>query len=216
MLEARFPKSLPEFDRFFPTEAACRDYLLELRWPEGYRCGRCGTGEAWPTSRNLMHCRNCGYQASMTAGTIFHRTRKPLRSWFQVMWWVIGQKNGASALGLQRILGLKSYQTAWAWLHKLRRAMVRPGRERLNGEVEVDETFVGGVEEGGGRRHVGKKAIVAIAAEIRGRGMGRIRMKRVRDSSEESLVTGFIRDAIEPGSVVVTDEIGRASCRERV
>lgn len=141
----------------------------------------------------------------MTAGTLFHRTRKPLRTWFQVIWWVMGQKNGASALGLQRILGLRSYQTAWTWLHKLRRAMVRPGRERLAGEVEVDETFVGGVEAGGGRRHVGKKAIVAIAAEIRGRGMGRIRMKRVRDSSEESLVTGFIREAIEPGATVVTD-----------
>jgi transposase-like protein/ribosomal protein L40E len=205
VLDARFPKSLAEFDRFFSSEEACREYILELRWPEGYRCIRCGAGDAWPTSRNLMHCRKCGYQASMTAGTIFHRTRKPLRTWFQVMWWVMGQKNGASAFGLQRILGLGSYQTAWAWLHKLRRAMIRPGRERLTGEVEVDETFVGGVEEGGGRRHVGKKAIVAIAAEIRGRGMGRIRMKRVRDSSEESLVTGFIKEAIEPGAVVVTD-----------
>ena len=196
---------MTEFDRLFSSEEACRDYILELRWPEGYRCIRCGAGDAWATSRNLMHCRRCGYQASMTAGTIFHRTRKPLRTWFQVMWWVMGQKNGASALGLQRILGLRSYQTAWSWLHKLRRAMVRPGRERLTGEVEVDETFVGGVEEGGGRRHVGRKALVVIAAEIRGRGMGRIRMKRVRDSSEESLVSDFIREAVEPGATVVTD-----------
>ena len=150
-----------------------------------------------------MNCE-CGHQTSVTAGTIFHRTRKPLRLWFQVMWWVTGQKNGASALGLQRILGLGSYQTAWTWLHKLRRAMVRPGRDRLTREVEVDETFVGGVEQSGGRRHVGKKALVAVAAEIRGKAIGRIRLQRVRDSSANSLV-GFVKAAVEPGSVVVTD-----------
>jgi transposase-like protein len=120
------------------------------------------------------------------------------------MWWVTGQKNGASAIGLQRILGLGSYQTAWSWLHKLRRAMVRPGRDRLNGKVEVDEAFVGGVEAGGGRRHVGKKALVAIAAEIRGKATGRIRLQRVRDSSGEALL-GFIQRSVQPGSIVVTD-----------
>jgi transposase-like protein len=114
------------------------------------------------------------------------------------------QKNGASALGLQRILGLGSYETAWTWLHKLRRAMVRPGRERLAGQVEVDETFVGGAEEGGGRRHVGKKALVAIAVEIRGTAIGRIRLQRIRDSSAASLLP-FVRQAVTPGSRVVTD-----------
>lgn len=151
-----------------------------------------------------MHCQECGYQASVTAGTIFHKTRKPLRTWFQMMWWVMGQKNGASALGLQRVLGLGSYPTAWAWLHKLRRAMVRPGRETLAGEIEVDETFVGGVEEGGGRRHVGKKALVAIAAQVDGMRIGRIRLAVVRDSSADSLVP-FVKRSIAPGSVVITD-----------
>ena len=126
-----------------------------------------------------MHCQRCGHQTSITAGTIFHRTRKPLRTWFQVMWWVTGQKNGASALGLQRILGLRSYQTAWSWLHKLRRAMVRPGREPLSGEVEVDETYVGGVREGGGKRHLGHKALIAIAVETRGPTIGRIRLRSI-------------------------------------
>jgi transposase-like protein len=120
------------------------------------------------------------------------------------MWWVTSQKNGASAVGLQRILGLGSYETAWTWLHKLRRAMVRPGRDRLTGEVEVDETFVGGVEAGGGRRHVGKKSLVVVAAEVRGTATGRIRLQRVGDSSAESLV-GFVRQTVEPGNVVVTD-----------
>ena len=113
-------------------------------------------------------------------------------------------ENGASALGLQRVLGLGSYRTAWTWLHKLRRAMVRPGRDRVSVEVEVDETIVGGVEPGGGRRHLGKKALVVIAAEVRGRGIGRIRMQRVADASAESLLA-FVPRSVEPGAVVITD-----------
>jgi len=149
-------------------------------------------------------CAACGHQVSVTAGTIFQDTRTPLTLWFRAIWWVVSQKNGASALGLQRILGLGSYRTAWTWLHKLRRAMVRPGRERLSEMVEVDETFVGGVESGGGRRHVGKKALVVIAAEVRGRAIGRIRMQRVADSSAESLLP-LVQEAVGPGTVVITD-----------
>jgi len=149
-------------------------------------------------------CSACGHQVSVTAGTIFQDTLTPLTLWFRAIWWVVSQKNGASALGMQRVLGLGSYRTAWTWLHKLRRAMVRPGREQLSGEVEVDETFVGGVDPGGGRRHVGKKALVVLAAEVRGRAIGRIRMRRVADSSADSLLP-FVRDAVEPGSTVITD-----------
>jgi len=149
-------------------------------------------------------CATCGHQVSVTAGTIFQDTRTPLTLWFRAIWWVVSQKNGASALGLQRILGLGSYRTAWTWLHKLRRAMVRPGRDRLSKMVEVDETFVGGVEAGGGRRHVGNKALVVIAAEVRGRAVGRIRMHRVADSSAESLLP-FVQEAVAPGAVVITD-----------
>ena len=195
---------MAEFDRRFTTEVACRQYLLALRWPNGFRCPRCSFRKSWLTRRGLLHCQECDHETSVTSGTIFHGTRRPLRLWFQVMWWVTGQKNGASALGLQRILGIRSYQTAWAWLHKLRRAMVRPGRDRLSGRVEVDETFVGGVEKGGGRRHIGKKALVAIAAEMRGSAIGRIRLKRILDSSAKSLEC-FVQEAVEPGSTVVTD-----------
>lgn len=150
-------------------------------------------------------CAGCSYQATVTAGTIFHRTRIPLTVWFRAMWWVVTQKNGASALGLKRVLGLGSYETAWTWLHRLRRAMVRPDRDRLDGRVEVDETLVGGLEEGVRGRRTFKKALVAIAAQVDGRGIGRIRLKRIPDASAKSL-HGFILEAVETGSTVHTDD----------
>ena len=130
-----YPRSLSEFEACFATEQACRDYLFRLRWPQGFCCPRCGSGKSWPLRAVLLQCADCGYQISVTAGTIFQDTRTSLKVWFQAMWWVTTQKNGASALGLQRVLGLKQYQTAWTWLHKLRRAMVRPGRDLLAGRV---------------------------------------------------------------------------------
>jgi transposase-like protein len=140
----------------------------------------------------------------VTAGTIFQDTRKPLTLWFRAVWWVTSQKNGASAMGLQRVLGLRSYKTAWTWLHKLRRAMVRPDRDRLTGRVEVDETYLGGVEEGVRGRQTERKALIIVAAQEDGPGIGRIRMRRIVDASAESLVP-FIQDSVEAGSVVHTD-----------
>jgi len=202
-----YPQTLNELEARFSTEEACRDYLVQLRWPEGFRCPRCGHGQAWPVRRLLLECGACHYQASVTAGTVFQGTRKPLRLWFRAIWWVTSQKTGASALGLKRILGLGSYQTAWSWLHKLRRAMVRPGRDRLSGRIEVDETYVGGTDEGQKgrpRADSSRKAMVVIAAQEDGRGVGRIRMRRIRQASAQEL-TAFVQEAIEPGSVVCTD-----------
>jgi len=199
-----YPGTLAELETRFGTEQACRDYLLKLRWPEGFVCQRCRGRSAWTTNRNLLVCAGCQYQASLTAGTIFQDTRKPLTMWFRAIWWVTAQKNGASALGLQRILGLGSYFTAWTWLHKLRRAMVRPGRDRLHGRVEVDETYIGGLEEGVRGRQTETKALVAVACEEDGRAIGRIRLRRIRDASAASL-EAFVAEAIEPGSVVHTD-----------
>lgn len=162
-----FPRSLREFEEMFATEQACRDYLFRLRWPDGFRCPRCSGKRYWPV-RSVLECANCGHQSSVTAGTIFQDTRKPLTEWFRAMYWVSTQKNGASALGLQRVLELKSYKTAWTWLHKLRRAMVRPGRDRLSGWVEVDETFTAGVDEGSRGRHAERKALIVIAARRMG------------------------------------------------
>lgn len=199
-----YPLTLAEFEQRFATEAACRTYLVRLRWPDGFRCPRCFGRRNWMTQDGLLKCSGCHYKASVTAGTIFHRSHLPLRTWFRVMWWVTNQKHGISALGLKRLLGLGSYRTAWSCLQKLRRAMVRPGRDRLAGQVEVDETYVGGVEPGGGRRHLGDKALVAIAAQVDGQGIGRIRLRRIPDASARSL-HAFIQQVIEPGSTVITD-----------
>lgn len=200
-----YPRTLLEFEERFATEPACWDYLFRLRWPEGFTCPRCAARRGWRGTRGRVICAACRYQASVTAGTIFADTRKPLRLWFRAMWYITSQKTGGSAIGLQRVLGLGSYPTAWTWLHKLRRAMVRPGRDRLCGEIEVDETFVGGTEAAVDGRKTEKKALVVIAVEKRGRhGFGRVRMSRIPDASGEGLLS-FIEKAIEPGSVVRTD-----------
>ena len=200
-----YPKTLLEFEDRFRTDAACRTYLVQLRWPSGFQCPRCHHARGWGTARGLVVCRACRAHVSVTAGTIFQDSHLSLRVWFRAMWWITNQKSGVSALGLQRALGLGSYRTAWSCLQKLRRAMVRPGREPLTEAVEVDEIYVGGVEPGKGKRHLGEtKALVAVATEVRGRGMGRIRLQRILDASENSLV-GFVRQVVGPGAVVITD-----------
>ncbi len=199
-----YPRTVMELEERFSTEAACRDYLIRLRWPAGFVCPRCQAPGNWTATRRRLICRACRYQASVTAGTIFQDTRKPLRMWFRAAWHITSQKNGASAVSLQQELGLGSYMTAWTWLHKLRRAMVRPGRDRLRGTVEVDEAYWGGEEEGANGRLTEDKAVIAVAAEEAGKGIGRIRLRSIPDVTRASL-HGFITEVIEPGSTVRTD-----------
>jgi transposase-like protein len=201
-----YPRNRLEFDEFFPDEASCLAYLERLRWPAGFVCRRCGVvTEPWRTARGILVCPECQGQMSVLAGSIFHRTRTPLRTWFLAAWMITSQKYGANALGLKRELGLKSYQTAWAWLHKFRRAMVRPGRERLNGTIEIDETYVGATEEGARGRTAQRKAIVAVAVEIVDENRpGRIRLRPIPDVGAKSL-NSFAREAVEPGSTILTD-----------
>lgn len=201
-----YPATFQEFDEWFSCEDACLGFISKLRWPTGFICPDCGFHPESPSlmGRGLYLCVKCKKQTSITAGTLFHRTHKPLRIWFLAMWFVTSQKYGTSALGLQRVLGLGSYNTAWNWLHKLRRAMVRPGRDRLTGTVEVDETYVGGVGTGVRGRGAERKSIVAIAVEVRGRGMGRIRMSVIPDVSSNSL-HAFIVDSVEKGSEIRSD-----------
>lgn len=199
-----YPKTLLELEQRFATDEQCRAYLAALRWPTGFVCPNCGRTKAWPAQRGRLICAACRHQTTVTAGTIFHDRHLPLRLWCRAIWQVTCQKNGASALGLQRVLGLGSYQTAWTVLHKLRRAMVRPGREQLTGRVEVDETQVGGVTPGQKGRGIPSKALVVIAAEEWGAGIGRIRLAHLPDGSTASLHP-FIQGAIAPGSCVHTD-----------
>lgn len=199
-----YPKTILEFEERFATEDACREYLIQLRWPDGFRCPRCGHDQAWLSKRDLYRCRQCDLQTSVTAGTIFQDTRKPLRLWFRAIWYVVGQKNGVSALGLQRVLGLGSYRTAWIWLHKLRCAMVRPGRDQLSGTVEVDETYIGGARPGKRGRGAAGKTLVVIAVEDKGNHIGRIRLTRVEDATAKSLGAA-VKGSVATGSIVRTD-----------
>jgi transposase-like protein len=204
-----YPRNFPEFLERFSSESACLTYLEGLRWDERFVCPHCGVvdGGYWRMRDGWRRCAACRKECSATSGTILQGTRYPLQTWFHVIWYVVAQKNGVSALGLQRVLGLGSYKTAWAWMHKLRRAMVVPGRDLLAGPVEVDETFVGGVKSGARGRATGGKAIVAIAVEARENGPGRVRMRRINDTSQASL-TPVVEDFVEPGSEVQTDAWG--------
>lgn len=200
-----YPRTQIEFQERFATEEACWDYLVRLRWPNGFVCPHCGGTKAWLILRGLFECQ-CGKQTSVKAGTLFQGSRKPLRLWFNVIWAVIVPKTGASANNLKTAMGFGSYQTVWTWLHKLRRAMVRPGRDRLIGEVEVDETYVGGVEKGKNTKGRGaiSKVLVVVATECLGKKLGRVRFRCISQASENELIP-FINDSVEPESIIITD-----------
>ncbi len=222
MARPSFPKSLAEFQQRFFTEEACAAYLAECRWPEGFVCSRCGEKEAYQLPlRGLFQCKACGYQASLTAGTVMHRTRVPLPQWFRAAYLMTTLTPGISAVQLQRQLGLGSYRTAWTMLHKLRKATVRPGRGKLRGKVEVDDAYVGGKEEDVVGRQVETKTPVVVAVEVRGRASGRVRLQAIPDMSASSLLP-FVQDTVAPGSVVYTDgwqgyaRLGRKGYKHRV
>jgi transposase-like protein len=199
-----YPTTVLELESRFNSEEACREYLAKLRWPEGFRCPRCGYDHAWARADGLYVCHSCSLQTSVISGAIFQDTKKPLQLWFRAMGHVTSQKYGANALGVQRVLGLGSYRTAWTWLHKFRRAMVRPGRDRLSGVVQVDEAFVGGEKTGKRGRGAVGKSLVLIAAQEDGTRVGRIRLNVIPDASAASLEAA-LELMVEPGTVIHTD-----------
>jgi transposase-like protein len=206
MARPDWPATIMDFQERFASEAACLDYLAASRWPDGFVCRACGGRRAWVLERrHLWECAGCHQQTSVTAGTVMHGTRTPLRLWFWAGYLVATHHPGFSAKQLQRQLGLSRYETAWLILQKLRRAMVAPERESLSREVEIDEFFLGGVEEGqrGGRQR-GKKALCGIAVEIRGRGSGRLRLQVLPDASGPSL-RAFVEATTAAGTIVHTD-----------
>jgi transposase-like protein len=204
--EEKYPKNFQEVLEQFPDERSCWQYLIEVRWPEGYVCVQCQSAKCWLTSKHKLHCSECEKEFSITSGTIFQDSKKPLLLWFHIIWWVVAQKTGASANNLMDFMGFGSYETAWTWLHKLRRAMVRKDRERLSGTVEVDETYIGGEEVGTGKQGRGSEAkcLVVVATECIGKKIGRVRFRIIPDASKESLLP-FVEENIEPQTTIITD-----------
>ncbi len=203
--ENPYPRRFEEFLEWFSSEEDCARYLEWVRWPQGFVCPQCGGTEAWRTDRGLWHCQGCEHQSSVTAGTVFEDSRKPLRLWFHVMWLMMAQKTGLSAKNLCETYGFGSYQTAWGWLRKLRSVMIRRGRDRLSGRVEVDEAFVGGQREGArGRGAQGKtRVLVAVEGDAKKK-LGRVRFRCVKTINRTS-VESFVGDCVEPGARVITD-----------
>ena len=202
--ETPYPKTFEEFLEWFASEHDCAEYLEWIRWPNGFVCPECAGKESWRTDRGLWHCRKCGRQTSVTVGTVFEDSRKPLRLWFHVMWLMMAQKTGLSARNLCDMYGFGSYQTAWGWLQKLRSVMVRSGRDRLSGRVEVDETYIGGQKEGARGRGAEGKTLVMVAVEGDASKLGRVRFQCV-ESADAKTAIPFVRDCVEPGTLVVTD-----------
>jgi len=204
------PRDLPTFLKRFGTDAKCRAYLVRARWPAGFCCGACGHGQAWSHKKRLIEeCAACGKPHSILAGTIFEQTKTGLAKWFLAIYLVTSSKGGISAMELKRQMGFGSYQTAWSWLHKIRRAMVRPERTPLAAHIEADETYVGGPRPGRSGRGAGGKSGVAGAVEsgrgqARGRRLGRLRLAVVADVSAESL-EGFLGQNVARPATVVTD-----------
>jgi predicted RNA-binding Zn-ribbon protein involved in translation (DUF1610 family) len=206
-----FPRSLLEFQRRFPDEAACAAYLREARWPQGFVCPACGGGRGWAleTKAWTHECAECGKQTSVTAGTVMHGSKLALTVWFWAAYLRATHSNGISALQIQKQLGIGSYKTAWLLGAKLRRAMVAPDREPLAGLVEVDETELPCRSKddppagGGGRRHQGK-ILLAGAVEVQGDGPGRLRLSLIPDFSARSL-HAFLKGSVAPGATVKTD-----------
>lgn len=199
-----FPKNQIEFEGAFPNEEKCLEYLFNIKYPLGYICDKCKTNKFWINNRNNLICKQCKKETSLTAGTIFHGANQPLMILFRCIWWMVAQKNGVSANGLLEILGMKSYSSAWNWLHKFRRIMVLPNREKLSGVVEVDETLVGGKKSGKRGRGAEGKTLIVIAVELKGKGAGRTRLSII-DSASRIQLNEVIRNNIERGSTVITD-----------
>ena len=199
-----YPTSMTGLEQRFAAQEACLGYLATLRWPSGFVCPSCSSAKAWRMENGLILCADCRRQQSVLAGTVFQDSHMPLPTWFRAMWHICANKNGMSAQNLQRLLGLRSYNTAWLCLHKLRRAMVRSGRERLSGIIEADETYVGGPREGKRGRGAFGKQIVFIAAEVRGHKIGRIRLSHIPGVSGATLVPA-VSEAVTAGATVRTD-----------
>ena len=200
-----YPRNYAEFLGWFPDDAACLDYLDWLRWPSGFSCPHCSCGKGWRMGDGRWWCKACQRRISATSGTIFHHTQTPLTVWFTAAWHMTAPKNGVSAKTLHRLLGFGSYQSAWAMLHRFRGAIGHTAHDRLSGNVEVDETVIGGVRSGKRGRGAAGKILVAVAVEQElPKGFGRCRLQVIPNAESDTL-RSFLLKHIEPGSTILTD-----------
>ncbi|MBK6264550.1 IS1595 family transposase [Marivirga sp. S37H4] len=186
-----------KFEKMFATEEQCLEYIKKIRYSNGYVCRKCQNRDYWVNNRGVLKCRKCRDEISVTSGTIFHNSKLPMILVFRALWWMVAQKNGVSATGLQRILGIGSYRTAWSWLHKFRSLMLYAEQEKLNGNVEVDDVFIGG-------KNSGKQVAVVIAIELSQKGTRRVKMAILPLKSEKAHIN-FILQNINKGSTLITD-----------
>lgn len=201
----QFPKTILEFQDRFATDTACYEFLRQSRYPDGFACPKCGNATAYDRAdRWGVECAKCGRCTSVTAGTVMHRTHTPIKVWMWAAWLMVTSKRGVSALELQRQLGLKTYTTAFTMLHKLRAAMVAPERTKLSGTVEVDESYIGGVEKGRPGRGALTKSLIVGAVECRDGAPRRLRL-RVIDAPTTAELHRFIYETTEDGSTIQTD-----------
>lgn len=195
-----------QFRRRFRTERDCLRYLIKRKWPDGFRCPRCGNDRAYLIgSRKLYQCVNCRHQTSLIANTIFHKSRKPMRDWFWAIFLVATRTTGSSARQLQYDLAI-SYQTAWSWSHKIRKAMEeRDTRCTLQGVIELDETYIGGKKKSGKRgRGARSKVPVMVAVESRPKGCGHVSLSKVEPLSSQQ-AKNFLHKRVLDDSIINTD-----------
>ncbi len=201
------PESEGEFQDIFRSEDACRDFLFKVRWPEGFKCPGCGGHKVWLNKRNLIVCSKCGYQGSLTSGTVMHGTKKPLQMWFRAIWWACTTREGGSARELQKLLGLGSYQTAWAWLQKLRLAMIASDVAKCQTLVEAGIATVGGREALPELRFHSDCIVIAGVVEVTGpsdKEGGRLKLRYMPEVSKDSMME-FLSATTERGTRVITD-----------
>lgn len=208
MIDFNFPKTLPAFNAKFFEETACQKFLFDQKWPEGFCCGKCGCRRAsYLSTRRAYQCLQCGFQHSLIVGTIFEQSKKPLMQWFLAIFHFTNTKGGLSAKALQRLMGFGSYQTAWAWLHKIREAMKRSRTKKIMGPVEVDEAYVGGPKSGKAGRGAQGKMLVGCAIESNGKAIGRVKFGLL-EKADRAQLSRFVRNHVKKAAEVTTDEWG--------
>lgn len=201
-----YPNTKVAFHECFGSEEACRAQLVRVRWPSGPACPRCGNDKITTSPSLAYWCGRCRYTFTVLSKSLFADTHKPLKLWFEAIWHIANQWSGTSAVEIQHLLGLGSYRTAWTWLHKLRRAMVHPGRDQLSGIVELTEAHIGARARDKVSRDAGRPSLVLIAVQAAGLKAGRIRLMRIADTSAGSLEPAVV-EALRPGTRVLTHDL---------